>query len=591
MPNGNESGMIPTGNVSPTGQTQQAITEPEFQQMAAGQDLINTAIAGDDQQYLSALRNVDNAVIGRMQQRWWKSQDEQFLQTQGQSYQLASQNLQASYMDELARASDIKDPWERDAAMNAAHGRMWSELGKIDQNFLDQASKYANNPIIGNRVSRLIQQRTELIGKIAGERAQPAQQAQTLSTAEQAQATAGAQRATAEKTRGFYSSSVASVASRVPISRARDFIITQPGGREELQSEIQHLMAERETLLAPAYRQYQEALSSGNMKLARQAAAEFRKMFLVDPEMFGDKDSEEIINLWRSEALPKLEKEAAENIYNRLIDASRGFQPGPGTKAPQAPGAPALTPGGLTKESGKPPAILGKGAPPEAEEQARFARRLGETREMPEFDIPRAMQAMGGGTTEEVEVSGQKAYNFMAQQMIREGLEPPARWDSTPSVEVTEFAQDAYSDIPSYREATTQRKKTEKGSAQMQKYLDGLSDQIKAVFMLPDSIPNLPAGLDRDDIVWMNLITLHAQFLRKYPDSDISIEQMVEGALSNVAQRGLTQQKLEERNKRLSPKKEESKPATPSKPSKEKLTGRKKAQQNKREAARKRRQK
>jgi hypothetical protein len=551
------AGQIPTGNVSASGQTQQAISEPTHQGILAGQDLINTAIAGDDPNYLQALRNADNAIVGQMQQRWWKSQDEQFVQTHGQTYSTSSQQLQSNYMDELARAADITDPWERDSAMNAAHGRMWNELGKLDEAFLDQAGKYASNPIIGNRAARLLKQRRETIAKIAGEQAEPAKQTEALSRAEAAQAQAGHARAQGETAGGFYSTRNAQSAATVPVNKATDWIVTRPGGREELQKETQQLLMEREQILVPALRQYQEAMASGNMKLANQVKNEFKRQFLVDPEMLGDEEGEELLNLWRSEAVVPLRKQAAENVYNRLIDASRGFQAAPDTSAPQAPGggqplsarAPESPQVGTPGATKKPvPSILAGG---ESEAKLGFARGLEETRDLPEFDVGRAAQAMGGNTPEEIEVKGQKAYNFMAQQMIREGLEPPPEWDADPSVEVTTFAQDAYSAIPTYREETKKRAGL---PGKMQKYFDTISDQVRAVFMLPKTIPGLPEGLDRNDIIWMNLITLHAQFLRKFPESDASIEQLVQGALANVAQRETSKQKLEERNKRTSKK-------------------------------------
>jgi hypothetical protein len=533
------SGQINTGKVSPTGAAQQQIQEPKYQLMAAGADLVNLGInaAYGTPEELEALRNLDNAVIGGMQQRWWQEQDKQFTANQGKEYERGTAALQASYMEELAGAADLTDPWERQAAMNAAHGRMWSELSKLDQDYMTKASKYSTNPIIGNRVGTLIQQRNDLMNKIIGGRKDVAAETETLSRAEAAQGQAEASRAQAAKAEegaGFYTANRAREATRVPVSKAKDFIITQKGGREELQNETNQLMAEREQVLATALRQYQSDLDTGNMRLANESAERFKERFFVDPELLAGEEGESLLNVWRAEAIPQVTDAAADNIYNRLVDASRGFQPQPDNRAPAAPGGgPEVQP---TPKIGAPserPRILGPEAGEEEEERAQLATQIAETRGVPEFDVNRARQAMGGDVPETIEDKAIRMRDNMAQRYKDAGLPVPPKWSADVTDEVVAFAEASYKRLPTMEEEAKARKARPEA---VQKYLRGLTDKIQRVFEMPDKGP-WPKGLDRDDVIWMNLIQLHTELLDKHPDYTGSIMDMVDAALADLAYR------------------------------------------------------
>jgi hypothetical protein len=546
------SGEQPTGNITPGGAEQQAITEPKHRLQSAFADMVTSSFGAADPEYKASLRNVDNAIISGMQQRWWKAQDEQFVQRQGAAYKQQVDSLQQGYMDELSRASEAKDPHERMTLMNAAHGRMWSTLAQLDTQFFDSAAKFPNNPIINNRVSFVMDKRREQMAQITGQGQQTATQVKTEEEAGLRSAQAGESRAEAATKGGFYSPARGQAAERIPPGSAYDWLITQPGGSDELTAEQGRLSQKMMAAVPQGFAEYQKAKNTGNRELIRDVRQKFRETFFIDPEDLGTKEGEELLNHWRANEVVAqgLDDRAARIVFERVIAAGRGFGPRPGTtsagvaqgidpdsvadlqrtagieKRPQIGEQTAEAPG---QPQGKAPSIsLPSGAPPELQAQVELAQQMGDTRGLPEFNIQRAVQAMGGDTPEKAELAGRRAYD---------AVRAPKDWNPDPSDEVTEFATRLYSTLPTYEEATAKKGKrtaTKTGRAQ-QKYLDGLSDRVEKIFSEP--YKKTMFGLDRDDAIWLNLLFLHKEFLEKFPESDMSVEQMIQGSISNLGQR------------------------------------------------------
>lgn len=552
------SGQQPSGNVGPGGEEQQLITEPKHRLQSAFSDMIISGFGGASPEYKESMRNVNNAVIGAMQQRWWKSQDEQFTQTQGAQYKQNADMLQQSYMDELARASELQEPQERMAAMNAAHGRMWSTLSQLDTQFFDAAAKFPNNPIINNRVSFVMNKRREQMGQITGQGQKTAEQVRTEEEAGLRQAQAGGARASESTKGGFYTPARGQAAERIPTGSAYDWIVTQPGGREELTQEQNRLGQKMMAAVPQAFAEYQKAKNTGNRELIRDVRQRFKETFFIDPEDLGTKEGDELLNFWRAnEAVTTgLDDRAARVVFDRVLSAGRGFAPKPGTNAPG--GAQGIdqqsvddlqrTAGrenklqigrdkGLQPLTGTSGVSLPKGAPPELSAQVDLAQQLGETRSIPDFNIQKAVQAMGGDTPEAIELSGRRTYDAVKKQYESAGLQAPKDWNPEPSVEVAEFAQRLYATLPSFEEETEKRSKrtATKQGRQQQSYLDNISDRVQKVF--DADYKKTPFGLDRNDAIWFNLLLIHKEFLEKFPTSDLSIEQMIQGSLSNLGQR------------------------------------------------------
>ena len=549
-----------TGAVYPGGQTQTAITDPGARMVSAGLNLMVGGFGSLSDEQKDDMGQMNNAIVGQMQNRWWKSQDEQFNQSSGQQYKDSSAALNVDYQDELARAAEIADPVERSQALGSAHQRMWSELAKLDQTYLDAAGKYSNNPIIANRAGQLIQQRTELMNKISGAGQQGAQQTSTEEGAGLKQAQAGQAKAAASEETGFYSKINSQAMSQMDQSTdPKDFIVTREGGREEIQEEVTEIMTRRQDALGQAMAQIKELEASGNQERVRDAYAKFEQMFFVHPDDLADEEGEALVNLWRTKAQGEVIDLAAQNVADRLRAAGRGFRPEQDTNAPAAPAvseSPQITPAQDKQR------ILPASAGPAQEAKVQLGVEMAETRELPDFNVKRAITAMGGDDVDEIAAAGQKAYDEVVKQYKAAGLDPPPNWNPKPDSVVANVVRGLYADLPDLAEVKARRKKARGAkttkvdkSKVLQTYLDGLSSKVQAIFNIPkDAATGYPEGVTRDAAIWINLNQLVVDFLKKYPDQKLTVTQLVEGALANLAAReGTKEATVAKEPKRKSP--------------------------------------
>ena len=137
--------------------------------MKAGGSILGEFVADnfDSPAMGQAIVDMTAATTDMMHQRFWKTEYENFQQTYGQQYQTAAQQLMAQHQEgEAALGSDYSD-----TGMQARHQGiqdLMSKVQQLDVQFMQNAAKFGNNPLIGNMSNQLMQQRAQWMSGMLG---------------------------------------------------------------------------------------------------------------------------------------------------------------------------------------------------------------------------------------------------------------------------------------------------------------------------------------------------------------------------------------------------------------------------------------
>ena len=114
-----------------------------------------------------AIVDMTAATTDMMHQRFWKSEYENFQQTYGQQYQTAAQQLMAQHQEgEAALGSDFSETGIQ--ARNQGMQDLMSKVQQLDVQFMQNAAKFGNNPLIGDMSNKLMQQRAQWMSGMLG---------------------------------------------------------------------------------------------------------------------------------------------------------------------------------------------------------------------------------------------------------------------------------------------------------------------------------------------------------------------------------------------------------------------------------------
>lgn len=149
--------------------------------MASGMADDGTITPGSAQ----ALQQMGQGIAFRMQDRWWKQEFENFQSTKGAEVKMQAERTRDAYNLKLQEAGKISDPMMRMQAMNETHGWAVDQMASLDQQYLDMAAAFPNNPYIGQSAGQLLEQRRQQWAQLA---AGPQQSAETVAAQEGAKA-------------------------------------------------------------------------------------------------------------------------------------------------------------------------------------------------------------------------------------------------------------------------------------------------------------------------------------------------------------------------------------------------------------------
>ena len=137
--------------------------------MKSGASILAEAVAEnlDSPAMGQAIIDLTSATTDMMHERFWKSEFENFQQTYGQQYQVAAQQIMAQHEEaEAALGNDFSDKGIQ--ARNQGMQDLISKVQQLDVQFMQNAAKFGNNPIIGNVANQLMQQRAQWMSSMLG---------------------------------------------------------------------------------------------------------------------------------------------------------------------------------------------------------------------------------------------------------------------------------------------------------------------------------------------------------------------------------------------------------------------------------------
>lgn len=137
--------------------------------MKSGANILAEAVAEnmDSPAMGQAIMDLTSATTDLMHQRFWKSEFENFQQTYGQQYQTAAQQVMASHQEADAALGTDFSP-EGVQARNQGLKDLMSKVQQLDVQFMQNAAKFGNNPMIGNMSNQLMQQRAQWMSGMLG---------------------------------------------------------------------------------------------------------------------------------------------------------------------------------------------------------------------------------------------------------------------------------------------------------------------------------------------------------------------------------------------------------------------------------------
>jgi hypothetical protein len=475
---------------------------------------MGAAVPGQSPETKAAWAKFDNAIASNFQNRWWTAQAEQFDQLQGQNYERGKQQLKVDYDTEIAAALEAGKDEDIIAARQAAERRMWMSLEKLSSQYMNDVSRYANNPIIAQRGEAELTRLTGIMSKMTGAGQRAAEEQKTLAETERARAQAGAAE---RQDQGFYNETNAAMLSSIPAGRARDAIITMKGGRVEIDKEKAYLQQELEGQLGRGMAEYKAAVAKGNAELASIAARKFEEKFFVDPDFLGDKEGDALLEIWRNKSLAELENQAANLIYQRSIDARRGFAPKADTKAPAAPGT------AVRREEVAPQIAPVEGATPEETRRLQQAQQMG--------GLPSYKPELMSYANEEEET---EATNLEAslKKIAKEGggkyIPDPTRLSEQAKAMAVQMLAEGTRNLPSEVELRQRagRRTTTKGHrgpsakeiSEHQTYMKQAEMRVMNIMRMPDPEEGqFPEGFSKEDVQWLRLIDEYEKYIHKYP--------------------------------------------------------------------------
>jgi hypothetical protein len=247
------------------------------------------------------IAGLTEATTSIMHDRFWKSEFENFQQTYGQQYQTAAQQIWAGYNEfenQLGNKFDDNSIQMRNQGMQD----LMSKVQQLDVQFMQNAAKFGNNPLIGNMANSLMQQRAQWMSGMLGSYTQVLgdaeahanlQKAQFQVSPEMQQATLEgkqadtklkqAQAGEAGARSGLLNAQAQDVKQgegadlpNVPAGRLNTWLITDPKGKAVLTPYLQQAEARLRDRLAsrdPALQNNPEALDNK----VRMAAPQIRK--------------------------------------------------------------------------------------------------------------------------------------------------------------------------------------------------------------------------------------------------------------------------------------------------------------------------
>lgn len=252
-----------------------------------GGALIGSALteATQDPNVGAAAQQAINQTVNMISQRFWQHEAENFAKTYGNEYSKHVTDLWSNYQEIQNSLNGGKhpdtgqevDPWgeESIAARNEAMQSLIQGLSQADIRFMQNASKYGNNPVIGNMANALLASRAQTFRDMTGAYGEQVAQGQGVAELQAAQFQASpemqsitkrskkAEAGLKEAQAGYYRRMPAVgaqqreqfgfVPKNVPIGRAPAWLSGTPEGRERLEPYLREVQGEIMQQLSQKY--------------------------------------------------------------------------------------------------------------------------------------------------------------------------------------------------------------------------------------------------------------------------------------------------------------------------------------------------
>lgn len=202
--------------------------------MSVGGSILASGVAEelDSPESGAAVQEAVQRGVEFVNQRWWKHEHENFQRTYGQQYTQEANRMWEEYNNaEAAINSGVNpetgnkvEPWGPDgmAARNQLMRTLLQNVSQLDIQFMQNAAKFGNNPLIGQMADQLMQHRATTLQQLMGTYPE---------LTSQATAQAGMQKAQFESTPAMLGLEKEGKEADIELKRAQAFAYRQPKGK------------------------------------------------------------------------------------------------------------------------------------------------------------------------------------------------------------------------------------------------------------------------------------------------------------------------------------------------------------------------